>query len=68
MAAVRLTNRPPFFRRFAATIRHESLGDARSRTTYIYSFRARPAFLAPLLEPIMKVMIDREIRHRLGAL
>lgn len=67
-AAVRLSNRPPCFARFAATIRHDSLGEARSRTTYIYSFRARPASLAPLLEPIMGVMLHREVRLRLQSL
>jgi hypothetical protein len=68
IAAVRLTNRPPFFGHFAATIKHDSIGDARSRTTYIYSFRARPAFLAPLLEPLMRIMLGREVRRRLHAL
>ena len=67
-AAVKLTNRPPFFGRFAATIKHTALGRGRSRTTYIYSFRARPRFLAPMLEPIMNVMLSREVRGRLEAL
>lgn len=68
VAAVRLTNRPPFFARLGATIRHEPLGPARSRTTYVYSFHARPRWLAPLLEPLMRTMITREIRARLDAL
>lgn len=68
VAAVKLTNRPPFFQRFAATIKHEALAGHRSRTTYIYSFRARPRFLARLLEPIMNAMIAREVRGRLESL
>ena len=68
VAAVKLTNRPMFFDRFAATIRHEPLGEARSRTTYIYSFRARPRFFALLLEPVMQWMIAREVRDRLRSL
>lgn len=68
VAAVKLTNRPPFFDRFAATLRHDALGEGRSRTTYIYSFRARPRFLAPLLEPVMNVMLRREVRKRLRSL
>ena len=68
VAAVTLTNRPAFFGSFAATIKHEALGEARSRTTYIYSFRARPRFLAPLLEPVMQYMIAREVRDRLRSL
>lgn len=68
VAAVKLTNRPPFFEQLGATIRHEPLGPGRSRTTYVYSFRARPQWLAPLLEPLMRAMITREIRARLDAL
>jgi len=68
VAAVKLTNQPPFFGHFAATIKHTALGEGRSRTTYIYSFRARPRVLAPILEPIMKVLLSREVRHRLRAL
>jgi hypothetical protein len=68
VAAVKLTNRPPFFEQLGATIRHEPVGPTRSRTTYVYSFRARPRWLAPLLEPLMAVMITREIRARLDSL
>jgi polyketide cyclase/dehydrase/lipid transport protein len=68
VAAVKLTNRPAFFDSFAATIKHEPLGEARSRTTYIYSFRARPRVLAPLLEPVMQRMFAREVRNRLRSL
>ncbi len=68
VAAVKLTNRPAFFDHFAATLKHDALGEARSRATYIYSFRARPKFLAPLLEPIMRFMLTREVRRRLQSL
>jgi len=68
VAAVKLTNHPAFFRDFAATIRHEAVGASRSRVTYVYSFRARPTFLAPMLEPIMDAGLRREIRGRLRGL
>ncbi len=68
VAAVKLTNRPIFFDTFAATIRHEATGELRSRTTYIYSFRARPRLLAVLLEPILSFMLSREVRRRLQCL
>lgn len=68
VAAVKLTNQPAFFRQFAATIKHEALGATRSRVTYVYSFRARPAFLAAVLEPIMHAGLRREIRARLSGL
>jgi hypothetical protein len=65
VAAVKLTNRPMCFDTFAATIRHEIAGEGKSRTTYIYSFRARPRLLAVLLEPILSFMLSREVRRRL---
>lgn len=68
VAAVSLTNRPPFFEQFAATIRHDSMPDDRSRVTYIYFFRSRPRLAAPLLEPIMNFMLRRETQKRLHAL
>ena len=68
VAAIKLTNRPSFFDRFAATIRHKTLSDSRSLTTYIYNFSASPRILSPLLEPIMNVMLKREVTNRLRAL
>lgn len=67
-AAVKLTNKPPFFDQFAATIRHEAISEVRSCITYIYFFRARPRFLSPLLEPIMNTLLRREIQKRLCSL
>ena len=68
VAAVKLTNHPPFFEHFAATIRHEAISDGRSRVIYIYYFRARPRILAPVLESVMNVMLKREVQQRLRSL
>jgi len=68
VAAVRLTNAPPLFSRFAASIRHQPLGENRSLLIYTYSFGARPVWLASVLEPTMSVMLRRETRARLRAL
>jgi hypothetical protein len=68
VAAVRLTNRPPLFERFAASIRHTTLAAGRSRVTYTYSFQVRPRWLAPLLTPILHRIMAREIRIRLASL
>ena len=65
VAAVRLTNRPPVFERFAASIRHAPLPDSASRVTYTYSFRTRP--LASLLAPLVAGMLQRETIARLVA-
>jgi hypothetical protein len=68
VAAVKMVNRPPLFRRWAASIRHEALGARRSRLVYIYNFRARPSWLAFLLEPILALAFRWETRRRLRAL
>ena len=62
LAAVRC--RPPW----AASIRHADLGPDESRITYTFHFRARPRWLAWLLEPIMLVVFRWETRKRLRAL
>ncbi len=64
VAAVRLLNRPPFFERFAATIRHRPLPGGRSEVTYVYSFVARPRWLGRLLDALLR----RETLRRLRAL
>jgi len=68
VAAVKMTNRPLFFERFAATIRHDDLENGRSRVTYIYSFASKPRWLSLFQEPIMKLCLTREVKHRLRAL
>lgn len=68
VAAVKLTNRPAFFQRFAATIRHAATPDGGCRTTYIYSFEARPLVLARVLEPFMNILLRREVQRRLERL
>jgi hypothetical protein len=68
VAAVKLTNRPPFFDKFAATIRHETVADLRSKVTYIYSFQARPAWLGFILNPVMNIALRHEVQTRLQSL
>lgn len=68
VAAVKLVA-PRFpFQTFAATIRHEPVGEDSSRVTYIYSFSASPRALAWVLEPIVNVLLRLETRRRLSAL
>jgi hypothetical protein len=68
VAAVKLVNRPPWFESFAATIRHEDLGDGTSRIEYVYNFSARPTWLRWLLHPAMALIFRWETRKRLRAL
>lgn len=68
VAAVRMTVPTPFFQRFAASIRHRPTADGRSSVTYVFNFRGRPRWLAPVLEPVMNWMMRRETKARLDAL
>ena len=68
LAAVRLTNRPLLFSKFAASIRHDPLDEGRSRVTYIYSIETRPRWLRPLLERWIGRAMKKETQRRLNAL
>lgn len=68
VAAIKMVNRPIFFRSFAASIRHFDCDDGRSDIVYEFNFTARPRFIAWLLEPIMNWALKGETRKRLDAL
>lgn len=67
MASVKLMNRPPFFESFAASIKHAD-NDKGSTADYTFHFRARPAWMRRLLEPMMLKALERETANRLQAL
>jgi hypothetical protein len=67
-AAVEMINSPPFFGRWAASIRHAPLDDGHSRITYTWSFAAKPRVLRWVFEPIMARVFRWETRKRLRAL
>lgn len=67
LAAVEMINRPPFFDRFAASIRHQDNAHG-SVATYKLQFTARPRGLRWLLHPVMLHQLQRETRKRLEAL
>jgi len=68
VAAIRMINRPPFFDRFAATIRHVPLDEDSSQVVYKFDFAARPPWLRWLLHPLMQRAFAWETRRRLRAL
>ncbi len=68
VAAVEMTNRPPFFGRWAASIKHEPIDEGSSKITYTWSFEAKPRLLRWLFEPIMARVFRWETRKRLRAL
>ena len=68
VAAVKMINRPPFFERFAATIRHRDLSASSSLVEYTFRFTARPRWLRFVLHPVMGVCFAFETRKRLQAM
>ena len=68
LAAIKLESRPPFFASWAASVRHEPLPDDRSTATYTMTFRCKPSWAAPMLEPVARWAFRRETRRRLAAL
>lgn len=67
LAAVKMINRPPFFDSFAASIRHQEI-EGGSQLTYKLTFRAKPRLLRWIFEPVMRIALRYETRHRLKAL
>ena len=68
VAAVKMLNRPPFFDSFAASIRHLKIDDNRSEVIYKVNFSAKPKWLRPILNPLMRAVFTWETRKRLRAL
>jgi hypothetical protein len=68
VAAVEMINTPPFFARWAASIRHAAIDVHSSRITYTWSFESRPRGLRWAFEPIMARVFRWETRKRLRAL
>lgn len=75
LAAIKLESRPPFFTKWAASLRHESIDsddtdlaadhrEEMSLATYTMTFACRPTFI----EPIAERMFKRETENRLVAL
>lgn len=68
VAAVKMLNRPPFFDSFAASIRHLPIDKHSSEIIYKFNFNAKPGFLRPILDPLMRRVLVWETRKRLKAL
>lgn len=68
LAAVVLVGRPPFFDKWAASIRHTARDDGSSELVYTLTFTCRPAWLARVIEPIALRAFRFETSRRLKAL
>ncbi|HEX6042335.1 SRPBCC family protein [Longimicrobium sp.] len=68
VAAVRMTRGPWFIGGFAGSWRFRPQADGRTRVIFRYSVRARPAWIQPLLNPILVRVFSSEVRQRLEGL
>ena len=63
---MKMTDGPWFFASFAGGWRFAPDGDGGTRATWRYSFRCRPAWLAPLAERIGARVLQRDIDRRIA--
>lgn len=68
VAAVKMTRGPWFIGGFAGSWRFFPEADGRTRVVFRYSVQARPAWLRPLLDPVLVRVFTREVRRRLRGL
>ena len=67
IAAVKMINRPLFFEKFSASIRHEDVVGG-SMLAYKLQFSARPRILRGILNPVLRIFLRRETQKRLRSL
>ncbi len=68
VAAARMVGRSFPFASWAASMRHRPEGHGHSMLLYTYSFEVFPRMLAPLLQPIVQQVFDRQTRRRFAHL
>ena len=68
LAAVKMTRGPWFLKAFGGAWEFAPEAGERTRVTFRYQFRVRPAWLAWALEPLARRWFSRETRLRVVAL
>jgi len=68
VVAVKMTRGPRLLESFAGTWEFDPMGEGKTKVTFRYHLRARPRFLAWLLEPLARFWFARETRLRVLAL
>jgi ribosome-associated toxin RatA of RatAB toxin-antitoxin module len=68
VVAVKMVRGPSMLESFAGTWEFNSVQGGRTRVTFRYHLRARPRWLAWVLEPVAKLWFSRETRLRIMAL
>ena len=66
--AMKMTEGPRVFKRFAGTWRFERRTERLTEVTFRYSFETTWSFLRPMLNPVIRSVLTRDIRHRLEGL
>ena len=64
---MRMVEGPPFFGAFSGGWSFKAVGPQRTEATWRYSFTIRPSWLAPVADPVGRVVLGRDIRKRLAA-
>ena len=63
---MKMVTGPPFFARFAAGWSFKDLGNGTTEATWRYTFKIKPAFLAPIGDRIGRWYLGRDIRKRIA--
>lgn len=66
-AAVQMSSGPWVLSKFGGTWRFESIDERSTKVRFIYNFKARPAVLKWLMEPIIGSLYRRDMQRRLAA-
>ena len=68
VAAVRMTRGPFYLGEFAASIRQVETAEHTTRVMYKFHLASRPAWMRPVLDPILSFVFRRETERRLVSL
>ncbi|EYF05795.1 type II toxin-antitoxin system RatA family toxin [Chondromyces apiculatus] len=66
--AMRMTKGPAIFKQFSGAWGLKAITPERTRVTFRYNFTVRPGFLAPLLDPVTRWVMRRDMEQRLAGL
>src|SRR5262245_12802239 len=66
VAAVKMVRGPFYLADFAASLRQSPLPGGSTRVSYKFHLASRPAWLRPLMEPVLAMVFRREPRRRLA--
>ncbi|ULU27486.1 type II toxin-antitoxin system RatA family toxin [Dyella terrae] len=67
VAAVTMTRGPALLHSFSGTWEFRAAPDGGTDVRFVYNFRLRPAWLRPLLEPLVARIYGSQMRRRLAA-